>query len=168
VAANGIAALVVARASNRVLVGLPHCRDRAYLEEAVGYTKQFAEAMRAIARYPAFIKPCVSRGPLALALTHDACRLVAPFVSRLPDTIRRVADMFTPEIERRRKLLDLYGKQYPSQKVGRTSLHAVPQETDGTSQNTFLGWMVDHTHGDPKLGSTYSVGIGIKSPSIRC
>jgi hypothetical protein len=113
--------MVVARASNRVLIGLPYCRHTEYLENAVRYTQDWAESTRRVAQYPGFLKPYVSHLHSRQALTRSS-RLVAPFVNKLPATIKRVGEIVAPEIDRRRALMDEHGKDYPNKNVSLSSL----------------------------------------------
>jgi hypothetical protein len=43
--------------------------------------------------------------------------IVAPFLNKVPATVKQVAAILRPEIERRRALLDEYGKDYPDKTV---------------------------------------------------
>jgi hypothetical protein len=51
--------MVVARASNRVLVSLPFCRNMEYLQKCIMYTMDFVDSQNAIRKYPSFLKPYV-------------------------------------------------------------------------------------------------------------
>lgn len=57
--AFNIATMIVARASNRVLVGLPYCRDQEFLQRCVMYTKDFNDSSQAINKYPWYMKAYV-------------------------------------------------------------------------------------------------------------
>jgi hypothetical protein len=50
---------VVARASNRIFVGAPLCRDLAYLEICIGFTRALIVARLLLGWFPKFLKPCV-------------------------------------------------------------------------------------------------------------
>jgi hypothetical protein len=50
-------------------------------------------------------------------LKHSNHRIVVPFVNKLPATTKRVSEIISPEIDRRRKLMDEYGKDYPDKTV---------------------------------------------------
>jgi hypothetical protein len=41
----------------------------------------------------------------------------APFLNKVPATVKQVAAILRPEIERRRALMDEYGKDYPDKTV---------------------------------------------------
>jgi hypothetical protein len=43
--------------------------------------------------------------------------IVAPFLNKLPATVKEVAAIVSPEIERRRALMNEYGKDYPDKTV---------------------------------------------------
>jgi hypothetical protein len=109
--------MVVARASNRVIVGLPYCRDMEYLERCITYTRDWSESTQAISRYPGFLKPYVLWSSEVLMI-YEIRRFVAPFINKLPATNKRVGEIIAPEIERRRKLMNEYGKDYPDKNVG--------------------------------------------------
>lgn len=49
--------MIVARASNRVIVGAPLCRNQEYLERCIMYTKDLNDSGQAINRYPWYLKP---------------------------------------------------------------------------------------------------------------
>jgi hypothetical protein len=48
--------------------------------------------------------------------------IVAPFLNKLPATVKQVAAILRPEIERRRTLMDKYGKDYPEKTVNLTNI----------------------------------------------
>lgn len=47
-------------------------------------------------------------------------RLVAPFVNKLPATVKVVTEILRPEIKRRQALMAEYGKEYPGKSVRRS------------------------------------------------
>jgi hypothetical protein len=51
-------------------------------------------------------------------MIYEVRRFVAPFINKLPATNKRVGEIIAPEIERRRKLMNEYGKDYPDKNVG--------------------------------------------------
>jgi hypothetical protein len=57
--AVNIAMMVVARASNRVLIGMPYCRNAEYLHKCITYTRDWSQSTQAVAKYPVFLKPYV-------------------------------------------------------------------------------------------------------------
>jgi hypothetical protein len=54
-----VATRVVARASNRVFVGEPLCRNLSYLEICINFTRDLLVARLLLGRFPKLLKPCV-------------------------------------------------------------------------------------------------------------
>lgn len=55
-----VATLIVARASSRIIIGLPFCRNEEYLQWSIMYAKDVLDSGYAINRYPWYLKPCAS------------------------------------------------------------------------------------------------------------
>jgi hypothetical protein len=115
--AFNITLMVVARASNRILVGLPFCRDMTYLTEAMTYTKNWSDTSEAIAKYPGFMKPYASRLSYVECSQTSDDSYVAPYLNKLPAGVKRFTEVIAPEIDRRRKMIAQYGKEYPGKTV---------------------------------------------------
>jgi hypothetical protein len=66
-----IATMIVARASNRVIVGVPLCRNNEYLQRCIMYTKDLIDSGHAVNRYPWYLKSCIRfiNPPYAIAHT---------------------------------------------------------------------------------------------------
>jgi hypothetical protein len=58
--AYNLATKIVARASNRVIVGTPYCRNAEYLERCIMYTQDLNDCSQAINKYPWYLKPYVA------------------------------------------------------------------------------------------------------------
>lgn len=117
--ALNITMMVVARASNRVLVGLPYCRNMEFLQNCITYTKDWSDSSNAITKWPSFMKPYVVMPPsFWFEFTADfMLRIVAPYLNKLPATVKRVAKIIGPEVDRRRALMEEYGLDYPGKTV---------------------------------------------------
>ncbi|EXJ93891.1 hypothetical protein A1O1_02284 [Capronia coronata CBS 617.96] len=79
---------IIARTSNRVFVGLPFCRDEAYIHNAVGFAEDIALSATLLRLFPGTIRP-----------------LVAPIIT-YPNRrhARAYTKILTPEIVRRQDL----------------------------------------------------------------
>ncbi|KAJ7744396.1 cytochrome P450 [Mycena metata] len=51
---------VIARVSNRIFVGLPLCRDKAYLQNNIQFTLDVSRSAQRIIRFPKFIQPFIA------------------------------------------------------------------------------------------------------------
>jgi hypothetical protein len=69
--AYNIAVMIVARASNRLLVGKPLCRNMEYIQRCIMFTKDFSDSGDAIRRYPKFLKGYVLDGVCQLKSSTD-------------------------------------------------------------------------------------------------
>lgn len=87
---------IVARASNRVFVGLPLCREPEYLQVNIDFTKSVTDGRDALARMPAFLRP-----------------LAARYLTKVPQSIAIVSKYLGPSIEERRRKIEEYGQDYP-------------------------------------------------------
>nr|ANC28048.1 cytochrome P450 [Polyporus umbellatus] len=79
---------VMARASNRIFVGLPHCRDPKYLDVTVNFTNDVFISSFIINRFPDFIKPLIGR---MLPATTKSKKILRPIL--LPMLKERLAAM---------------------------------------------------------------------------
>jgi hypothetical protein len=78
----------------------------------------WSDSQNAIAKYPTFLKPYVTCLPcFGAAQRFTMHSIVAPFLNKLPATVKAVAGIVGPEIDRRRALMDDYGKDYPGKTV---------------------------------------------------
>jgi len=82
---------VVCRTSNRVIVGLPYCRDPEYCNINVRFTIDCIETAK-INWYPDFLHP-----------------IVGPLYSKVSGYKKRTLSILGPEIKRRSEMLDKYG-----------------------------------------------------------
>ncbi|KAH9942847.1 cytochrome P450 [Amylocystis lapponica] len=83
---------IIARASSRIFVGVPKCRDRDYLAIAIGFTSDIARSRAILNLFPAFLLPITGR--------------LFSFPRR---SVRRGAVHFRPIIEERLNKLAQYG-----------------------------------------------------------
>ncbi|KAJ8454435.1 hypothetical protein ONZ51_g13027 [Trametes cubensis] len=87
---------IVARASNRVFVGLPACRDRKYLDLAIGFTLDVNRDRATISMFPSFMKPFIGR-----------------IVGSSAKNVRRAIPILKPIMDERRRMLEKFGKDWP-------------------------------------------------------
>ncbi|KAH9895714.1 cytochrome P450 [Cubamyces lactineus] len=87
---------IVARASNRVFVGLPACRNREYLDLAIGFTMDVTRDRATINMFPTFLKPLVGR-----------------IVGNSARNIRRATPILKPMMEERRRMMEKFGQDWP-------------------------------------------------------
>ncbi|KAH9837367.1 cytochrome P450 [Rhodofomes roseus] len=80
---------IVARASNRIFVGEPLCRNKEYLDIAVGFSNDVIKGTAVLAFVPAFLQPIV--GPL-LPWPRWAKRRMYPIVKPMLDERRNQLD----------------------------------------------------------------------------
>ncbi|EJD49223.1 cytochrome P450, partial [Auricularia subglabra TFB-10046 SS5] len=74
---------VICRATNRLLVGIPLCRDKEYIDLCVKYTRQIGLSSLLIMQFPSFLKPYVSRFLTPLSATYArAERLMADVIAQ--------------------------------------------------------------------------------------
>ncbi|GJE99525.1 cytochrome P450 [Phanerochaete sordida] len=91
-----VARTAVARASNRIFVGLPLCRDPAFLKFVVNFTLDVARARDVLAFFPPILKS-----------------FMAKMVVNLDARIQEGMEIFRPLIEERMKLVKQLGKDSP-------------------------------------------------------
>ncbi|KAJ8475002.1 hypothetical protein ONZ51_g6824 [Trametes cubensis] len=106
---------IVARASNRVFVGLPACeyqstqcvlplrltglpsgRDREYLNLAIGFTLDVNRDRATISMFPSFMKPFIGR-----------------IVGSSAKNVRRAIPILKPIMDERRRMMEKFGKDWP-------------------------------------------------------
>ncbi|KAI0368876.1 cytochrome P450 [Pilatotrama ljubarskyi] len=86
---------IIARASNRVFVGLPACRNEQYLDLAVNFTKNVVKDRAIINLFPTWIKP-----------------IVGHLLSNTTTNVRRAAKILKPIIDERRRCMEEYGDDW--------------------------------------------------------
>lgn len=96
VAAHPVIMQIVARATNRVFVGAPKCRDSDWLDLSIQFTADLILGAHIITQFPQFLKP-----------------LAARFFTRVPAAIRRGRRHLERTIEHRKACLEQYGADWP-------------------------------------------------------
>ncbi|KAJ8469311.1 hypothetical protein ONZ51_g9081 [Trametes cubensis] len=86
---------VVARASNRVIVGLPKCRDPEYLKVAVNFTNDVFITSFIINLFPDFLKPIIGR---MTTMVSKNKHILMP--------------MIVPMLQERQKMFEQYGDSW--------------------------------------------------------
>ncbi|KAI0827308.1 cytochrome P450 [Trametes gibbosa] len=86
---------IVARASGRVFVGLPLCRDEGYLRLSLDFTMSVVKDRAIINLFPDFFKPVVGR-----------------MVSNVSASIRQAVPYLAPVIDERRRLMEQHGDDW--------------------------------------------------------
>ncbi|KAG5651328.1 hypothetical protein H0H81_009081 [Sphagnurus paluster] len=109
---------IVCRASNRIFVGAPLCRDPDYMDINIKFTITVAKASAMLNLVPALLRPFVNR-----------------FLTSVPADIDRCIKHLEPIIEERRKNMEEYGKDYPGKPVRML-------------ENDMLSWLMDEAKGD--------------------
>ncbi|KAH9849220.1 cytochrome P450 [Lenzites betulinus] len=87
---------IVARASGRVFVGLPLCREKEYLKLSIDFTMSVVKDRATINFFPDYLKPIVGR-----------------MVSNVSNAVRRATPYLSPMIEERRRLMEQHGDDWP-------------------------------------------------------
>ncbi|KAJ7149214.1 cytochrome P450 [Mycena crocata] len=87
---------VVARVSNRLFVGLPLCRDKAYLQNNIRYTVDVVNSASRITLFPPFLRP-----------------LVGPFISNKTESLAKARKFLVPIIEERLAKENELGPDWP-------------------------------------------------------
>ncbi|KAI0414684.1 cytochrome P450 [Xylaria grammica] len=113
--------LVITRMSIRVFMGLPLCRDEAFLSICSNFIRKVALAAAAISLFPSFLKPIV--GPIFTIFDYVLYRRCGSFI--MP-TIRERLD----------------------QRRG-TNTEKLPLEEDLPAHNDYVQWAVDHALAKP-------------------
>ncbi|KAI0654469.1 cytochrome P450 [Cubamyces menziesii] len=86
---------IIARASNRVFVGLPACRNTEFLDLAVSFTLDVVQDRATINRFPNLVKPIVGR-----------------MVGNSKRNLKRAIPHLRPIIEERRRKMAEYGEDW--------------------------------------------------------
>ncbi|KAG9308952.1 cytochrome P450 [Chiua virens] len=86
---------IVARATNRIFVGLPVCRNPDFIDLNIQHTVDVITGSLAIGFFPEFLKPVAAR-----------------FITNVPKNTRRGAAHLRPIVEERRKYLNEYGSDW--------------------------------------------------------
>ncbi|KAF8503961.1 cytochrome P450, partial [Gautieria morchelliformis] len=100
VKAYGAVMNVVGRASNRIFVGAPLCRDPELLALNIAFTFNVVNSGRIIASLPNLLKPIVTR-----------------LLTTTPKAIRIALKHIKPIIEERMRKIEEYGSDYPDKPV---------------------------------------------------
>ncbi|KAH9897770.1 cytochrome P450 [Cubamyces lactineus] len=87
---------IVARASNRVFVGLPVCRDQEFLDLAVSFTIDIVKDKTLVKLAPRFLKPLVGR-----------------LSNHVRGTLHKAIPRLKPIIDERRQLMEKFGDDWP-------------------------------------------------------
>lgn len=87
---------IVCRASNRIFIGVPLCRDADLMDINVEFTVTVIKAASVLYLLPEFLKP-----------------IAAFFITSVSNSIDRAAEHLRPTIEDRRRKIDEYGEDYP-------------------------------------------------------
>ncbi|KAF8513190.1 cytochrome P450 [Gautieria morchelliformis] len=91
---------VVARASNRIFVGAPLCRDPEFLLLSITFASNVVNSGRTISLFPDLLKPIVAR-----------------LLTTTPKAVRMVLKHTKPIIEERKRKIEKYGWDYPDKPV---------------------------------------------------
>ncbi|KAI0828878.1 cytochrome P450 [Trametes gibbosa] len=86
---------IIARASNRVFVGVPACRDQEYLDVSISFTLDVVKDKTLVKFFPEVMKPWVG--------------LVT---SNVQKTLRKAIPLLKPTIDVRRKMMEKYGDDW--------------------------------------------------------
>ncbi|KAJ7149211.1 cytochrome P450 [Mycena crocata] len=87
---------IVARVSNRLFVGLPLCRDDAYLQNNIQYTVGVISSSSRILLFPAFLRPCIG-----------------PYISNKTESLAKARQFLVPIIEERLAKENELGPDWP-------------------------------------------------------
>nr|VWO96347.1 Uncharacterized protein [Ganoderma boninense] len=87
---------VIARASNRVIVGLPQCRDKTYLDVAINFTNDVFLSSFIINLFPDVLKPLIAK---AVPMVGKNKAVLMPMVVPLLQERQRMLDAHGPEWE---------------------------------------------------------------------
>ncbi|GJJ07760.1 hypothetical protein Clacol_001965 [Clathrus columnatus] len=91
---------IVARASNRIFVGVPICREPEYLKVNIDFTMSISKSRNRLIRTPAFLRP-----------------LVARYLTTVSESITIAAKYLGPIIQERQAKIDEHGQDYPEKPV---------------------------------------------------
>ncbi|EJC98410.1 cytochrome P450, partial [Fomitiporia mediterranea MF3/22] len=91
---------VVSRTSNRILVGVPLCRDPEYIELSINFTIDVMETVYKIQDVPNFLRP-----------------LVGAYFSPTTRSVRQAVKLLRPVLEERFRMYDENGDDWPGKPV---------------------------------------------------
>ncbi|TFK79819.1 cytochrome P450 [Polyporus arcularius HHB13444] len=86
---------VIARASNRVIIGLPRCRDETYLDVAINFTNDVFASSFLINLFPGFLKPLIGKA--------------VPMVSK---NKKKLMPMVIPMLQERQRMMEAHGDDW--------------------------------------------------------
>ncbi|KAI0368877.1 cytochrome P450 [Pilatotrama ljubarskyi] len=87
---------IIARASSRVFVGMPTCRDKEYLDLAVAFTIEVIKDKTIINFFPNFMKP-----------------LIGHLINNVSTAIKKTVKHLQPAIDERRAKMKEFGEDWP-------------------------------------------------------
>ncbi|KAF7367733.1 hypothetical protein MSAN_00837200 [Mycena sanguinolenta] len=122
---------IVARVSNRLFVGLPLCRDKAYLANNVSYTVDVFRSANRITLIPPFLRPQVISSHSAKT-DVGFCRIFAPLITNKNKSNAKAVEILGPLIEERLAKEAELGPDWPGR------------------PNDFISWMLDVADEDQK------------------
>ncbi|KAM6503673.1 Cytochrome P450 [Amanita muscaria] len=103
---------IVCRASNRMLVGLPLCRDPDWIDLTKQFTMDVIMSAMVLSIFPTGLKP-----------------FIAPLLTRVPRALRRGIKHLEPLIGERLELKTMHGKDWSEMPVGIYALLLRPRDT---------------------------------------
>ncbi|KAI0640041.1 cytochrome P450 [Trametes polyzona] len=86
---------IIARASNRVFVGLPACRNQEYLDLTISFTIDIVKDKTLVKFFPEFLKPYVGK-----------------ISSNVQDTLHKAIPHLKPVFDHRREMMEKYGDDW--------------------------------------------------------
>ncbi|KAF7352018.1 Cytochrome P450 [Mycena venus] len=125
---------VISRASNRLFVGLPLCRDPDYRDLTVGFASGVMESAKRINLFPHFLKP-----------------IVGPWLSNLSRDLARAKRHLVPIIEERLRLEEEHGPNWserPNDLISWLLEHAEGEERTPhnlTQRTLMINFVAIHT-----------------------
>lgn len=87
---------IIARAANRIFVGLPLCRDSEFLKINIDLTMHVNESRERLMRLPKFLRPWTAK-----------------YMNTSRQAVDRAAEILSPFIKERREKIEEYGQNYP-------------------------------------------------------
>ncbi|KAI0673763.1 cytochrome P450 [Trametes maxima] len=87
---------IIARASSRVFVGLPACRDQEYLDLSISFTIDVIKDRTVVKLFPEFLKPYVGK-----------------LSSNVSKTLHKAVPHLKPVIDARREMIEKHGDDWP-------------------------------------------------------
>jgi hypothetical protein len=120
----------VARASNRVFLSLPLCRNEEFLELGIKFTMDVAISGKVLSLFPGFLKPSVQPVVPSSSRSNIWSRLVASYITPLRKTVQKATKILLPEVNRWRQLMAEYGSDFPDKPVNSPLLQLPSRNTD--------------------------------------